>query len=54
MADVLDLTFVHHSFNADAFFPTIDMEIWKEDSREDFNADEKNKFDYSFVTYVKK
>jgi len=54
VADVLDLTFVHHSFNADAFFPTIDMEIWQENSREDFNADEKNKFDYSFVKYVRR
>jgi len=54
VADVLDLTFVHHSFNADAFFPTIDMKIWKENSREDFKADEKNKFDYSFVQFVRK
>ena len=54
VADVLDLTFVHQSFDADAFFPEINMEIWKENSREDYKADEKNKFDYSFVTYVKK
>ena len=54
VADVLDLTFVHQSFDADAFFPEINMEIWKKNSREDYKADEKNKFDYSFVTYVKK
>ncbi|MBL4745354.1 MAG: dihydrofolate reductase [Flavobacteriaceae bacterium] len=54
MADVLDLTFVHHSFEADAFFPTINMEIWKEDTREDFKSDEKNKFDYSFVKFVRR
>ncbi|MBL4724380.1 MAG: dihydrofolate reductase [Lutibacter sp.] len=53
IADELDLTFVHHSFEADAFFPKIDKEIWKETSREDFKADEKNKFDFSFVTYLK-
>ncbi|PCH76573.1 MAG: diacylglycerol kinase [Flavobacteriaceae bacterium] len=54
VADVLDLTFVHHSFEADAFFPEINKDVWKEDSREDFKADEKNKFDYSFVKFVRK
>ena len=54
IADELDLTFVHHKFEADAFFPEIDTTIWKETLREDFKADEKNKYDYSFVTYLKK
>jgi len=49
--DKLDLTFVHHTFDADAFFPNIDTAIWKETSREDFKADEKNKYDFSFVTF---
>jgi len=51
IADKLDLTFVHHQFEADAFFPKIDTTIWKETSREYFKADEKNKYDYSFVTF---
>ncbi len=50
-ADKLDLTLIHHDFEADAFFPEIDPKIWKETSRQDFKADEKNKYDYSFVTY---
>ena len=50
-ADILDLTFIHHDFEADAFFPEIDPEIWEEISRQDFKADGKNKYDYSFVTY---
>lgn len=54
IADKLDLTFVHHNFNADVFFPTIDTSIWKETSRQDFKADEKNKYDYSFVSYLRK
>lgn len=49
--DKLDITFVHHQFEADVFFPEIDKTIWKETSREDFKADEKNNYDYSFVTY---
>jgi dihydrofolate reductase len=53
-ADLLDLTFVHHDFEADVFFPEIDPEIWEEISRQDFKADEKNKYDYSFVTYQRR
>ena len=51
IVDKLDITFVHHDFKADVFFPEIDLKIWKETSREYFKADEKNKFDYSFVTF---
>jgi len=50
-ADRLDLTFVHHTFEADAFFPEIVTTVWKETSREDFKADEKNIYDFSFVTF---
>lgn len=53
VADKLDLTFVHHKFEADVFFPKIDTKIWKEVSRENFNADEQNNYNYSFVTYLK-
>lgn len=53
IADKLDLTFVHHQFEADVFFPKIDKTVWKETSREDFKADEKNIYDYSFVTYIR-
>ena len=54
LADRLDITIVHHDFDADVFFPEIDMNIWKEISRENFMADEKNKYDYSFVSYIRK
>lgn len=50
-ADKLDITFVHHKFEADVFFPEIDKTIWKETFRENFKADENNKYDYSFVTF---
>jgi dihydrofolate reductase len=50
----LDITIVHESFDADVFFPEIDKTIWKEVAREDFKADEKNKYDYSFVTYERR
>jgi len=54
IADKLDLTLVHHQFEADAFFPEINKAIWEESSRADFKADGENKYDYSFVTYTKK
>lgn len=53
IADILDLTIVHHNFEADAFFPEIDPSIWKEIERENFKADEKNVYDFSFVKYAK-
>jgi dihydrofolate reductase len=54
LADVLDITLVHEEFEADAFFPNIDESVWEIVKREDFMADEKNKFDYSFVRYKKR
>ena len=38
---------------ADVFFPKIDNNIWKEESREDHTTDEKHDYEYSFVDYVK-
>ncbi|SEE14057.1 DinB superfamily protein [Tenacibaculum sp. MAR_2010_89] len=54
LVDKLDITLVHENFEADVYFPEINTLVWKEASREDFIADEKNKYDYSFVSYVKK
>jgi dihydrofolate reductase len=49
----LDITLVHHRFEADVFFPEIDTKMWEEVAREDYKADEKNEYDYSFVSYQK-
>ena len=53
IADVLDLTRVDASLDADAFFPEIDVNIWKEVNREEHSKDENHKYNYSFVTYKK-
>ncbi len=53
-ADKLDITLVHHDFEADTFFPEIDPQIWKEVSREFHPKDEKHKYDFSFITYLRK
>jgi dihydrofolate reductase len=54
LADQLDITRVHNSFDADVYFPEIDPEIWELTS-EIFNPkDEKHLFDYTFQTFVRK
>ncbi len=52
--DVLYVTEVQATFpEATIFFPTIDMNIWQEASREHHEADERNKYAFDFVTYKK-
>ncbi len=67
LADRLYLTYIHHSFEGDTFFPEIDMNQWKEVSRQDHQPDDlpapaganaggqagKNKYAYSFVVLEK-
>ena len=54
IADKLDITRVHHTFNADTFFPEIDLNKWQL-ALSDFNPkDEKHLFDYTFETYLRK
>jgi dihydrofolate reductase len=50
LGDILHLTKVHHSFEADTFFPEIKSAEWQEIEREDYLADEKNPYNYSFIT----
>ena len=54
LADALFLTKVYVECEVDTCFPTIDEKEWSEISSEFFNADEKNKFDYSFLEYSRK
>lgn len=50
LTDRIYLTVIHKVFDADTFFPSIDKDEWKEVKREDFDADEKNPYPYSFIT----
>ena len=55
LADTMYITRVHAEFkDADAYFPNINWDLWEEVSREDFPADEKNAYPYSFITYKRK
>jgi dihydrofolate reductase len=46
----IHLTIVHTKIEGDTFFPELKKEEWKETERQKFLADEKNQYDYSFVT----
>lgn len=50
-AQRLYLTLIHHDFKGDTFFPDWNRKKWQEIAREDCKADDKNDYDYSFVTY---
>lgn len=52
-ADKLEITKVHHNFEADAFFPEIDSNDWKEVQTEFNPIDDKHQFAYTYQTFVK-
>ena len=54
LADKLIITEVHENFEGDTVFPVIDKSIWKEVSRDEHKADEKNKYDFAFVEYLRR
>jgi dihydrofolate reductase len=54
IANKIELTRVHSTFEADAFFPEIDTTIWELVQEEFHPKDEKHLFDFSFQTYLKK
>ena len=53
-ADQLDITRVHHSFDADVYFPAIDPKIWELATETFHSKDERHLFDYTFQTFVRK
>ncbi len=49
--DKIYLTRIHHSFEGDAFFETLDNTVWKRIAHEDVAADEKNRYSFTFETW---
>ena len=54
LVDKLDITKVHENFEADVYFPEIDLNIWELSSEEHHHKDEKHQFDYSYLSYLRK
>ncbi|MDQ6528144.1 dihydrofolate reductase [Flavobacterium sp. LHD-85] len=52
--DIIELTKVHHSFDADAFFPKINKSEWILVEAEENYKDEKHLYDYTYETYIRK
>ena len=53
-AQKIELTRVHNDFEADVFFPEIDLKQWKLIEEEFHLKDEKHKYDFSFQTFKRK
>lgn len=54
IADRIELTRVHEDFEADTFFPKIDLSIWKETANTFHTIDDNHKYEFSFLTYERK
>ena len=54
LADMLDITHVDASLEADVFFPEIDTNTWQETARENHSSDEQHRYAFSFVSYKRK
>lgn len=54
LIDIMYITKVHASFDADTFFPSVEMDKWQETSKEYFEADEKNNYAFTISKYIRK
>jgi dihydrofolate reductase len=52
--DIIELTRVHHTFDADAFFPEIREEQWQLVESEPNLKDHTHLYDYTYETYIRK
>ncbi|WP_025741173.1 dihydrofolate reductase [Aquimarina pacifica] len=53
-AKCIELTRIHESFEADTFFPEIDMNIWELKKEEFHDVDERHKHPFTYLTYYRK
>lgn len=52
--DIIEITKVHHTFDADTFFPKIKENEWQLVETEENFKDEKHLYDYTYETYIRK
>lgn len=54
MADRLYITWIDEEFEGDTFFPQFSLEDWELTAKEKGKKDDKNPYDYYFLTYDRK
>ncbi len=54
IATDIELTRVHGTFEADAFFPEIDENQWELVNEEYHPKDDRHKYDFTYLTYTRK
>ena len=54
MVDKIYYTMVMAEVEGDTFFPEIDPDIWIEETRKSYYADEKNEYDFDIIEYIRK
>ncbi len=54
IADTIFITRIHAQIQGDSFFPVINTSDWVLDNSTEVHADEKNQYDMSFQTWVRK
>jgi len=52
--DKIELTKVHHIFNADTFFPDLDVMEWQLLDTEFHTTDEKHLYEFTYETYIRR
>ncbi|MEJ4089515.1 dihydrofolate reductase [Galbibacter orientalis] len=53
-SDKIELTRVHGTFEADAYFPEINTKDWELVSEEHHEKDEKHNYSFTYLTYIRK
>ncbi len=54
LAHKLEITRVHHSFEADTFFPEVNEAVWQLIASEYHPKDERHNYDFTYLTYLRK
>jgi dihydrofolate reductase len=54
VANKLYITEIHADFEGDTFFPEINQNVWVKTEEEKHLKDEKNPYDYTYITYQRK
>lgn len=54
IVDTLYITEIYADIAGDTYFPEFDKSFWEEVSREEHTADERHRYAYAFVKYIRK